>query len=99
MSAAARRYEMGGAVQHGASALPAEYFHKFPHVGTVEVHLATEFQNIILDHSPFPADLKEEMYTWIRQHLADEWATGVTEEQFIYTSRQKDCCPFNCHAG
>ena len=37
VSAAARRYGMGGAVQHGASTLPAEYFHKFPEVGTVEV--------------------------------------------------------------
>jgi fructose/tagatose bisphosphate aldolase len=94
MSAAGRRYGMGGAVQHGASTLPAEYFHKFPEVGTVEVHLATEFQNIILDHSPFPADLKEEAYNWIRQNLADEWVQGDTEEQFIYKSRKKIWGPF-----
>src|SRR5207248_10896132 len=66
MSIAARRYCMGGAVQHGASTLPAEYFHKFPAAGTVEVHLATEFQNIILDHGSFPEDLKQEMYAYIR---------------------------------
>jgi fructose/tagatose bisphosphate aldolase len=94
MSAEARRYGMGGAVQHGASTLPAEYFHKFPQVGTVEVHLATEFQNIILDHSPFPSDLKEQAYSWIRQNLADEWAQGDTEEQFIYKSRKKIWGPF-----
>src|SRR5438105_9116432 len=49
MSAAARRYGMGGAVQHGASTLPAEAFGKLPEGGTVEVHLATELQKIILD--------------------------------------------------
>src|SRR5438874_2481935 len=94
MSTAARRYGMGGAVQHGASTLPAEYFHKFPEVGTLEVHLATEFQNIILDHGAFPSDLKEKMYAYIREKLADEWATGDTEEQFIYKTRKKIWGPF-----
>jgi fructose/tagatose bisphosphate aldolase len=94
MSAAARRYGMGGAVQHGASTLPAEYFHKFPSVGTVEVHLATEFQNIMLDHSPFPAELKEQAYNWIRENLRGERAQGDTEEQFIYKSRKKIWGPF-----
>jgi fructose/tagatose bisphosphate aldolase len=94
MSAAARRYGMGGAVQHGASTLPPEYFHKFPEVGTLEVHLATEFQNIILDHGAFPEDLKQQMYAYIREKLADEWAKGDTEEQFIYKTRKKIWGPF-----
>jgi fructose/tagatose bisphosphate aldolase len=94
MSTAARRHGMGGAVQHGASTLPPEYFNKFPEVGTVEVHLATEFQNIILDHGAFPADLKEQMYAFIREKLADEWASGDTEEQFIYKTRKKVWGPF-----
>jgi fructose/tagatose bisphosphate aldolase len=94
MSAAARRYGMGGAVQHGASTLPSEYFHKFPEVGTLEVHLATEFQNIILDHGAFPDDVKQEMYDYIREKLRDEWAQGDTEEQFIYKTRKKVWGPF-----
>lgn len=94
MSAAARRHGMGGAVQHGASTLPAEYFSKFPEVGTLEVHLATEFQNIILDHGAFPNELKEEAYAYIREKLADEWAKGDTEEQFIYKTRKKIWGPF-----
>jgi fructose/tagatose bisphosphate aldolase len=98
MSTAARRHGMGGAVQHGASTLPAEYFNKFPEVGTVEVHLATEFQNIILDHGAFPDDLKQQMYAWIREHLADEWVKGDTEEQFIYKSRKKVWGPFKQQA-
>jgi fructose/tagatose bisphosphate aldolase len=94
MSAAARRHGMGGAVQHGASTLPPEYFSKFPEVQTLEVHLATEFQNIILDHGAFPADLKQQAYEWIKQNLADEWVKGDTEEQFIYKSRKKIWGPF-----
>jgi fructose/tagatose bisphosphate aldolase len=94
MSAAARRHGMGGAVQHGASTLPAEYFSKFPEVGTLEVHLATEFQNIILDHGAFPEDLKQQMYAYIREKLSDEWSKGDTEEQFIYKTRKKIWGPF-----
>jgi hypothetical protein len=63
-------------------------------VGTVEVHLATEFQNIILDHGAFPEDLKQQMYAYIREKLADEWAKGDTEEQFIYKTRKKVWGPF-----
>ncbi|MCA1648374.1 MAG: class II fructose-bisphosphate aldolase [Chloroflexi bacterium] len=98
MSAAARRYGMGGAVQHGASTLPPEYFNKFPEVGTLEVHLATEFQNIILDHGAFPDELKQQMYAYIREKLADEWAKGDTEEQFIYKTRKKIWGPFKQQA-
>jgi fructose/tagatose bisphosphate aldolase len=98
MSSHARRYGMGGAVQHGASTLPPEAFGKFPEVGTVEVHLATEFQNIILDHGAFPEDLKQQMYDWIREKLKDEWVTGDTEEQFIYKSRKKVWGPFKQQA-
>jgi fructose/tagatose bisphosphate aldolase len=94
MSTHARRYKMGGAVQHGASTLPPEAFGKFPEVGTVEVHLATEFQNIILDHGAFPEDVKQQMYDYIREKLKDEWAAGDTEEQFIYKSRKKVWGPF-----
>jgi fructose/tagatose bisphosphate aldolase len=94
MSAAARGHGMGGAVQHGASTLPAEYFSKFPEVGTVEVHLATEFQNIILDHGAFPAELKNEAYAYCREKLSDEWSKGDTEEQFIYKTRKKIWGPF-----
>ena len=94
MSTHARTHAMGGAVQHGASTLPAEYFSKFPEAGTVEVHLATEFQNIILDHGAFPADLKEQAYAYCREKLSDEWAKGDTEEQFIYKTRKKIWGPF-----
>src|SRR5207302_11346748 len=91
MSAAARRYGMGGAVQHGASTLPPEYFHKFPEVGTLEVHLATEFQSIILDHGAFPEDLKQQTYAYTREKPRDEAALGDLEEPLIYKTRKQLC--------
>ena len=51
---ARQEYGMGGAVQHGASTLPDEMFDLFPKRGTLEVHLATGFQNIIFDSASFP---------------------------------------------
>ena len=88
LSAAAREsYGIGGAVQHGASTLPPSAFHKFPEVGTVEIHLATGFQNIIFDHAP--AGMVETAYEYVRQNLANEWKASQTEEQFIYSSRKK----------
>ena len=42
-------YGMGGTVQHGASTLPESAFGKFVESEAVEVHLATNFQNIIFD--------------------------------------------------
>ena len=57
---ARKEYGMGGAVQHGASTLPDEAFDLFPQEETVEVHLATGFQNIIMDSPHFPQKLEEQ---------------------------------------
>src|SRR5687767_15175761 len=43
-------YGLAGAVQHGASTLPADAFGNFPRIETAEIHLATNFQNIVFDH-------------------------------------------------
>ncbi len=75
-------YGMGGAVQHGASTLPADMFHKFPGTETVEVHLATEFQNMILDSKHFPADLKARMYEWLKVNAAGERKPTDTDDQW-----------------
>jgi fructose/tagatose bisphosphate aldolase len=87
-------YGLAGAVQHGASTLPAEMFHEFPNNGACEVHLATEFQNMVYEHPAFPKALKDEMYGWIRTHAADERKEKDTEEQFLYKSRKKAIGPF-----
>ncbi len=84
---ARKKYSMAGAVQHGASTLPDELFHKFPEVKTAEIHLATGFQNIIYDY--LPEDFKEEIYNWLKTELKGEWKEGWTEQQFIYKTRKK----------
>ena len=69
LSRVARKdYGLGGAVQHGASTLPPEAFDAFPRAGACEIHLATDFQNMVYEHPQFPADLKAEMYAWIREN-------------------------------
>jgi fructose/tagatose bisphosphate aldolase len=87
-------FDMAGAVQHGASTLPSEAFGKFTEAETAEVHLATEFQNMIYDSNDFPAELREKAYTWIKENMASERKKGQTEEQFIYKSRKKALGPF-----
>jgi len=95
LSALARdRYGMAGAVQHGASTLPAEAFRKFPECETAEVHLATEFQNMIYENPAFPQDFKEEIYKFLRANFANEKQPGDTDEQFIYRTRKKAFGPF-----
>jgi len=90
LSALARKeFGLGGAVQHGASTLPEEAFHKFPECQTCEVHLATQFQNMIYDSKHFPADLKSKIYDWLKVNAANEAKAGETEEQFFYKTRKK----------
>jgi hypothetical protein len=64
-----------------------ELFSKFPAVETTEIHLATEFQNIIYKH--LPPELKEEIYEFLKEKCASEWKEGDTEEQFLYKTRKK----------
>ena len=80
-------YGLSGAVQHGASTLPQSAFGKFPEVETAEIHLATNFQNIVYD--TLPAELRERMYEHTRQNFQDERKPSDTEEQFIYKARKK----------
>ena len=89
-----RSYGMGGTVQHGASTLPDEAFNQFVTHEAIEVHLATGFQNIVYDHEKFPADLRQRMYAYLREKHANEWKSGKTEEQFLYSTRKKGLGPF-----
>jgi fructose/tagatose bisphosphate aldolase len=87
-------YGLGGVVQHGASTLPDAAFHKFVEAGTCEIHLATAFQTLIIEHPAVPESLREEMYAWVRVHAADERKPKDTEAQFIYKTRKKAVGPF-----
>ncbi len=87
-------FGLGGAVQHGASTLPEELFHKFPEYDTCEVHLATQFQNMMYDSKHFPQELKMRMYEWLKTNASSEKKEGETEEQFLYKTRKKVLGPF-----
>lgn len=84
-------YSIGGAVQHGASTLPASAFDRFPAIGTLEIHLATGFQNIMLENAP--SDTVETMNEYCRVNLTGERKSGMTEEQFLYSARKKAIGP------
>ncbi|MEA2712477.1 MAG: fructose-bisphosphate aldolase, class [Gemmatimonadales bacterium] len=91
---AREEYELAGAVQHGASTLPSNAFGNFPRIETAEIHLATNFQNIVFDHPRLPADLRERMRTWLDENAASERKSGDTNEQFYYKARKKAIGPF-----
>ena len=90
----ARSYGLAGAVQHGASTLPDELFHRFPAVETAEIHLATGFQNLLYEHPAFPKELHERIRDWCFENAADERKPDQTDEQFVYTTRKKAIGPF-----
>ncbi len=83
------RYQVGGAVQHGASTLPDEFFAHFPKSEAIEVHLATGFQNIQMDHPAFPKELLQEIYSWLDENKQNERKPEMTNAQFHYKLRKK----------
>jgi len=89
---AREKYNIGGPVQHGASTLPLELFDQFPKTKTMEIHLATGFQNIVYEY--LPADLKGKIYNWLKENCKKEWKEDQSEEQFIYKTRKKALGPF-----
>lgn len=89
----AREYEAGGAVQHGASTLPDTAFTKFPQVGTLEIHLATNFMTMMFDR--VPESLRQEMNEWIKANYPKP--ENQSEEQFLYKNRKNVTGPFKSH--
>jgi fructose/tagatose bisphosphate aldolase len=82
-------FGLAGAVQHGASTLPAEFFGSFPEHDCAEIHLATEFQNIVYDHPVFPLPLKRAVERWLFEKMADQKKKGETDNQFLYKNRKQ----------
>jgi hypothetical protein len=79
-------------VQHGASTLPESAFNKFVEAEALEVHLATNFQNILYDR--LPDDLVGEIYAYLDENHAHERKEGQTDEQFYYKTRKRALGPF-----
>jgi fructose-bisphosphate aldolase, class II len=89
---AREEYGLAGAVQHGASTLPDTAFHNFPRRETAEIHLATNFQNMLFDR--IPAGLRGEIYRWLSENAKDERKSTDSDEQFFYKTRKKALGPF-----
>ena len=89
---AREEYGLAGAVQHGASTLPDTAFNNFPKRETCEIHLATNFQNMLYDH--LPSGLRSEVYDWLRVNARDERKEKDSDEQFFYKTRKKALGPF-----
>jgi fructose/tagatose bisphosphate aldolase len=87
-------YGIAGSVQHGASTLPEEVFNNFPENDAVEIHLATGFQNMILDAASLPAETKDGIRAFCFENCMDERKDGETDEQFVYKTRKKAIGPF-----
>ncbi|MCJ7511448.1 MAG: class II fructose-bisphosphate aldolase [Anaerolineales bacterium] len=87
-----RVYKLGGAVQHGASTLPEEAFTRFAEANALEVHLATNFQNMLYDR--LPELLRQEMYAYLAKNHPEERKEGQTDEQFYYAARKRALGPF-----
>jgi fructose/tagatose bisphosphate aldolase len=93
LSTVCREFGMAGAVQHGASTLPEELFHRFPQAEAAEIHLATGFQNLLYDHPAFPDHLQREIEGWCFANTADERKEGESDTQFLYKTRKKALGP------
>jgi hypothetical protein len=66
-------------------------FDRFPGADAVEIHLATGFQNLVLD-ALRPED-GAHVAAWVREHLAGERTAADTDEQFLYKNRKRAAGP------
>ncbi len=89
---ARNEYGFAGAVQHGASTLPEDAFGKFVEAEACEVHLATNFQNIL--YTNVPQTLLADVYAYIDEKYAEDRKPEQTDEQFHYENRKRALGPF-----
>lgn len=85
-------YKTAGAVQHGASTLPEEAFGKFVESEACEVHLATNFQNMLYDRLPKP--YMSAVYAYVNKNYGMDRKPTQTNEQFHYENRKRALGPF-----
>ncbi|MEX1248596.1 MAG: class II fructose-bisphosphate aldolase [Anaerolineales bacterium] len=89
---ARKEYGYAGAVQHGASTLPQEAFGKFVESEACEVHLATNFQNMMYDRLSRP--FMSAVYLYVNAKYGPDRKPGQTNEQFHYEGRKRALGPF-----
>ena len=91
---AREEHGLAGAVQHGASTLSPELFGKFPDHDCAEIHLATEFQNMVFAHPALPYPMRRAVERWVFTNMADQRKPNETPEQFLYKNRKQAIGPF-----
>ncbi|MEX2143343.1 MAG: class II fructose-bisphosphate aldolase [Anaerolineales bacterium] len=89
---ARQEYGYAGAVQHGASTLPQEAFGKFVESEACEVHLATNFQNMLFER--LPKQMLSAVYLYVNSKYSGDRKAGQTDEQFHYENRKRAIGPF-----
>ena len=89
---AKEKYHMGGVVQHGASTLPLELYPTFVDHKTLEIHLSTQFQNIIFD--TMPDSLREKMKQWVLTNCQADKKPDWNDTQLFYKARKRSIGPF-----
>src|SRR6266513_975516 len=87
------KYGLGGAVQHGASTLPPEAFSKFPECEAIEIHLATNFQTMVMDHPALPTDLRRDVNEWVKREAKEEWKRAEVKESSSSRTRRRGMGP------
>ena len=88
------KFGISGTVQHGASTLPDEAFHKFAEAEAVEVHLATGFQNMVMDHPKLDPKMVKRYKAYLDVMAAKDRKESWTDEQFYYKMRKNALGPF-----
>lgn len=81
-----RKYGLGGVVQHGASTLSDEQLGKFAKHKVIEVHLATGWQNLIMDDKHFPGELRQEIEAWVLREYGSKYES---REECVYRERKR----------
>ncbi len=94
LSVAAHGYGLGGAVQHGASTVPMEYFNLFSQANAVEVHLASAFQTIFFEHPALPAALRKDINDYLFANHGGDRKPGQNDTQFLYGALKHAWGPF-----
>ena len=78
-----------GAVQHGASHAAEQAFGNFPRLEACEIHLATNFQNMVFDHPDFPAELSGRIYALARRERPERAEGRATPTSSSTTRRAR----------
>ncbi len=81
-----------GIVQHGASTLQPDQFAALPDAGVVEVHLATNIQNLVFDSPAFPTELRAQMKEVALASSAGSaergGETGATDAELAFSQKR-----------